>query len=1044
MLRQAALAIVSVLAASGVVAAEQNVMLKATADAGVSSVRGRMLETNGGSPSSPIRQNQNWSGFETKALLIDFDSKAIKGWKVKEAYLHLYVAKVDLYGVGICEVLAPWREGSEGGRRRGGAGACWQFASLPKDTEKPEAGDMWAWPGSNIASVTWAHPMARYSHAGPAEIQKDMVGYPGEPGDLKPFTHLRIPVKPELVASLAAGTCYGFVITDDKGQAAESYSLIGPGYPYKYNEAEDPYVFTRDVQDESLQPKLEVIGEPANGSTPSAPTSLKVAKVEPGSSTVTLEFTVPQGDALAYEVVYSTGSGASGKPTPRPLPRWEIPLPAKAGSTQRMPIWTLPPGEYTVGVRTISTAGSRSELAEVAVIVPAVPEARLAKAPADGAVASPAAALPANLKIGQGRVYAVPDIVKIDPVSGAVLRAGDAYRIDESYVAFNPIWSGSSVRLRSAANETVAFQVIVQKGQQPLQNVRVEVSDLAGPAGKIATRPNAQTYRVWYIKSASGGKRQLGPNEVEDVTIRPVAWHPDACVPMAEPFVQKVDVPAADNGIEGQTDQAFWIDVYVPKGTAAGDYTGKVTVSAEGVASPAQMDLVVKVLPLTLPDQSSWIVELNSYGGLPDLAGVGGRDPVKARQASWEFYRLAKAHRQMINVIPYKQSGRVDLPIPKLEIDGAKVKVVDWTPFDEYYGPLLDGSAFAAEKGYVGPGAGTPISEAYTAFHENWPLPLDKWYQDYAKMKTRLDFAAWTKKSRVLDQAFSDDYKRAYSDVARQFAEHFQQKGWTKTCYQAFLNDKYYFKVPYFASQMTTSTNNGTSFWLLDEPVDYDDYMANAFFLGLVQTGVKQAKAPDVKFAYRTDVSQPEMTRGLWNGVCDLWVCGGGSLRSGYVTTAVVRQKWLPGEEFWHYGGGPNLSAAPVNMLHGFLASWASGSTGMLPWWTTEGGNSWTKPKDPDLALFYTGRNYADSGRDYPAPLPGLRMKVARRAQQDIEYLYLLASQKGWDRDLVRKAIAVYADDPAAPVLEFTKMSAERQFEMREAVVATILGSSSQ
>ena len=238
-------------------------------------------------------------------------------------------------------------------------------------------------------------------------------------------------------------------------------------------------------------------------------------------------------------------------------------------------------------------------------------------------------------------------------------------------------------------------------------------------------------------------------------------------------------------------------------------------------------------------------------------------------------------------------------------------------------------------------------------------------------MKTRLDFAAWAKKSRLLDEAFPAEYKRAYSDVARQFAEHFQQKGWTKTSYQAFGNDKYYFKVPYFASQLTTSAGTGTSFWLLDEPVDFDDYMANAFFLGLVQTGVKQAKAPDVKFAYRTDVSQPEMTRGLWNDICNLWVCGGGAIRSGYVTTAVVRQKWLPGEEFWHYGGGPSLSAAPVNMVQAFLTSWASGSSGMLPWWTTEGGNSWTKPRDADLALFYTGRNYANSGKDYPRAAAG-------------------------------------------------------------------------
>ena len=51
-----------------------------------------------------------------------------------------------------------------------------------------------------------------------------------------------------------------------------------------------------------------------------------------------------------------------------------------------------------------------------------------------------------------------------------------------------------------------------------------------------------------------------------------------------------------------------------------------------------------------------------------------------------------------------------------------------------------------------------------------------------------------------------------YSDVARQFAEHCQEKGWTQTIYQVFLNNKYYFKVPYFASQVSTSLGHRHEF----------------------------------------------------------------------------------------------------------------------------------------------------------------------------------------------------------------------------------------
>ena len=78
-----------------------------------------------------------------------------------------------------------------------------------------------------------------------------------------------------------------------------------------------------------------------------------------------------------------------------------------------------------------------------------------------------------------------------------------------------------------------------------------------------------------------------------------------------------------------------------------------------------------------------------------------------------------------------------------------------------------------------------------------------------------------------------------------------------------------------------------------------------------------------------------------------------------------------------------------------------------------------------------------------PVPLPSLRLKTMRRAQQDIEYLYLLAGQKQWDRAAVRRAIAAYANEPDAPVLTFATMDAAKQFQLRSAVAATIIGSMS-
>jgi hypothetical protein len=577
------------------------------------------------------------------------------------------------------------------------------------------------------------------------------------------------------------------------------------------------------------------------------------------------------------------------------------------------------------------------------------------------------------------------------------------------------------------------------------------VSDLTGPEGrKIGAKLNVQCFRVWYVKTppkpASAAGAASGPgadatSQPADPAARPVAWHGDACLPLREPFGDTFAIPAADNGVDGQTNQAVWVDVFVPKGTPTGDYSGKVTVSAEGGVASVTLAFSLRVLPLTLSDQPTWPVELNCYGRLAEFVGLDAKDP-KAPQAEWEFYRLAKSHRLMINSVPYGHRGVVDATrCPVLAGEGAGVKVADWSPMDKRLGPLLDGSAFTAEQGYVGPGPGTPISHIYLPFHENWPLPLAKYYADYADVSDRLDFAEWAKKSRSLAEALGPEFQAGYAAVARQFGEHAQAKGWTGTTFQFFLNNKYYYKVAYFSA---AGGRGGTSFWLLDESVDYDDYAANAFFLGLARKGVAAtaaaASAPaggsQAKFAFRVDVSQPEMTRGLWDGLVDLWMCGYSAVTSGYATTAAVRQKWLPNEAFWHYGGGPPVAAAPVSQMQTFLASWCSGSAGILPYWTTLGGTNWAKADD--LAIYYTGKNYAGDKQSHPVPLPGLRMKVLRRCQQDVELLTQLAVAKGWDRPRVRSALAAYADDPAAPVLTFNRLTFDKMLQLRVALARTV------
>ena len=1017
MLRNAMVISVVFLAIAGPSAAQQQqAELPVTADVGISSVVGKMGLSDGTGPSTPIMQNQNWSGFENKNLLMAFDTTAIKGWTVSKAYMHVYLAKGDLYGIGLCTVLADWREGRALNYVEAEGAPCWYYRSTPARDAKPTAENWWAWPGSRFFSVSWSHPAARYSNAGPGQIEREKT----QDGR---FLHLKFPVDPKLVESLAAGVAGGLVLTDDKGQVRESYSLIGPAYPYRYNAAEDIWMFTRDIQEPSLRPKLEVHGAATDKTAPAAPKGLKVAEVRPSDGSVVLEFTAPgddgmTGSVLAYEV-RCEGPGQAGKLGDLPLlPRWSLPKPVAGGKTQRVPIFTLAPGKYALHVLGVDEAGNRGAPAAVKVTIPTKPEAKLAR-PAEPGFSAQSRRRPTGAKL---TVDAVSDMVHVDPVSGGVLSDGRAYQ------ARQPVDVGQ-VNLLAAANEVAAFQLLLRKGADKLSDVRVTFSDLAGAGGrKIDAAKSIRAFRLWYV-SAGGGGRGRGRGA-------PPRWCGAVCLPLSSPFDESFNLPAADNKVPDQQLQSVWVDVYVPRGTAAGTYAGKITIAAKELAGPVTVDLKLEVLPISLPDKFSWVLELNRYHSMAGWAGVDVRsDPAQALETTLDFYRLAHQHRCVVNALPYSHSGRVDgWFIPVMEGTGTNVRVKDWTDYDKRFGPLLDGTAFSEAKGYFGPGAGVPINHMYTAFHEAWPIWLDKsTYKDWMAVSDRLQFAEYAKQSRRPEVAFTQEYKQGFMAVAKQFYGHFQEKGWTRTSLHFFNNNKYYWKVAYFGGM----GRGGVSFWLMDEPTDFDDYDTNAFVMGLGKRARQETpEAPDVRMDGRADVSQPDMARGLWDDIGTVWCIGG--LR-GYSTTAVARRRWLPNEKHWCYGGGIGVGAAPVGQARSALQRWSFGASGWMPWWDTFRGTGGAWQRADDLAIYYSGHNYAGSGKNYPGPIASVRMKIARRVQQDVEYLHLLAARKGWDRDRVRDALAAYCDDPAEPLWQFRNLSSAKLEELRRRVAATIL-----
>jgi len=1006
--------------------------LPVTKDTGISSARGHYSDNSGASVTVPIRQNQNWSGFETKAWLGDFDSKAIKGWTVEHAWLNLFLARGDMYGLGLCTVLAPWKEGQGVNGVTGRGGASWNWASEPSDPAHPAPGDLWCWPGSGVYSVSWFHPDARYWHVKPDMIERSET-------DGGRSVHIRVQVDPKLVESLACGLACGLVLTDDKGQVTEGLTLKGEAVPYVTDDSHDAFMYTGDIQDPALRPFLEVEGGAVDHSAPGAVEALAVAGNEPYDPSVTLSFKAPGDDGatggavLGYDVRYAASKvEESGWESATRLPLWLVPKPEAPGTLQTMRLFEIPAGQYFVALRAMDEAGNLGPIAQVELTVPELQSASLPAVKAES-VNGAGKAVTFEDKL---ELWACPDLAKVDPVSGGVLLDEENYRQNEDFQRDNPVWSSEkrTVLLEAGRGEVTAFQLLLGRlGETKLTNVRVSLSNLSGDPGEIKSLGNISLYRVWYLDVEPRPEDLTGPWELVEQKDHKAAWHGDACLPLEAPFEPSFSLPTMDNMGNFQRWQAVWTDLYVPAGTKPGNYLGKITVTADELSQPAFLIITLKVLPFTIPAQPTWPIDLNCYAyGMTRVSGVDIQTETKRYlNVERSFYQVGHAHRSTLNVLPYEQDGTVQtLAAPALSGKGSAVKVSDWSQWDNRYGPYLSGKAFTPAMGYRGPGLGQPLTHIYLPFNEDWPMSLKEYYSDYTELKTRVDFAEWAKTSHSPAEACDKEYCQGFSSVVRQYFEHFDKKGFKGTAFQVYFNNKYYYKVPFFRMPYQL---HGSSFWLLDEPVDYDDYEANRFYMDLVRQGYLASGKTDIVLHYRTDVSQPELARGLWDGLCNLWDNSG---LLDCASTAMFRMRRLPGENHWRYGGSPRISGRLIELQENFFTLWAIGATGALPYWDVMGGGDWFNPND--LSVYYTGKNYARSGKNFDGALPGLRLKAIRRAQQDIEYLNLLAAKKGWSYLKLRRALTPFADDPTAWPLSFRHLDSRKLLELRRAVAAEL------
>ncbi len=532
----------------------------------------------------------------------------------------------------------------------------------------------------------------------------------------------------------------------------------------------------------------------------------------------------------------------------------------------------------------------------------------------------------------------------------------------------NRLWNGRAIRLDACRGERLALIVGVWGGGSEVSDTVVRCS----PASMQSKGVRVAVSRIRTVRSD-----------------RLIA---DLCVPDGLAKGPPAPLPTGLHLVE--------IDVLPNQPVGVHSFSLGVSAKPYGaVAFPVE----IKVLPAAIPARPGFEVSLNTYGS---PARASGLDPASEDGLNEElkYHRLAHAHRCTLTPLGYSHSGTVEPGYaPMLEGAGDARRVKSWSEWDRRFHRYITGEAFDGL-----PRPRQPITHIYLPFHEAWPEDIRRHYS-YAPRDLRypqiIDDHAML--AGPIERLMSAEYADGFRAVVRAFAEHLTAAGKSPTRAHFYLNNKYYYRDP-------QNGGRGTSWWLLDEPMHRDDWLALAWFGRLLKAELarlydarpprsadqgpsgKAAGQERPRIIFRADISRPQWQRDYLDNTIDLMVVNDELFTR---PTLMGRLKQRLGVTLWHYGEAP----APSRPLSEFEAwptrAYLAGADGVVPWQTVGGDANIERAES--TALIVPGRRLGVSG-----PLATLRLKALGRGAQDVELAIAVARRRGWSREQLRLALA--------------------------------------
>jgi len=827
---------VLILVAFSVQAFSKKSEFKATRDVWISAYPGEENYNMGAAKRLKLK------GIQEMAIL-DFDLSPVRGKKIESARLYLKNAgsKNKLRKIGISTVANQWVEGasqnnSEESKEKG---ASFNYSGYHDQT--------WAGEGSDLSDVIMGSGNTIHHHT---EIKDEGGGW------------WSIDIAPELIVARLINKSFGFLIMDESGQTFANN-----------------YVHSRESGNSS--PSMVVSYSNSDKKKPQQPEveldpSYEHAHMDSGAMLIKLRV---QEDIFAYDIFLNGEE----------VPVWRVPRPLPAGEIEEIVLdWLLPGQKVNVKIMAVDISGQRSEPAFAAGYASqSLPEIVLPPEQSSIEHEQIKSDYSGNRPF---TVWAVPDIAKIDPVSGQAYYEKKNSRFRKR----NPVWSEkkNEVSLVGIKGEVIGFQLCIQGKIPLLDSFELEFTPLVSNEGRRIHPDRLSIYKVHYVQVNN-------------------KWYPEIAVPMNSGRRMK-------QSINSQTNQLIYVELFIPSDIEAAVYNGKALISKNGKREAA-LNVRLKVENIVMPRHLSFIPELNMYHG-PAKAGT---------EKFYEAHRIAKEHRTVINRVPYDQDGTVHYDmVPEISyLKNGRVKI-DWTEYDRNLGPLFDGTAFNQ-----GERKGVPVEKFYLPFFENWPEKLAPNYEyKNEKNKSQGIISKHAMDAPALDSALSSVYKDRFIAVVKEFKRHFEEKGWDQTEFQFYLNNKWHWK-------------GSSSWWNLDEPLSYDDWTALRYYGSLF----RQAKNDTpLNFIFRADISMPKWNHDSLNRVLERMYVQHRALFRNPERLRKLAQK--SGIDFSAYGSLNNIESSNQRTVFWCMRAYVEGADGVLSWQSL-GGSSAVNEADTNALI---------------------------------------------------------------------------------------------